>query len=312
MIQVQRYHRGLKEIWNAFNSQAVNGTFFFNRTFIEYHGSRFTDHSLLFYHKNSLIALLPLHEDNTVISSHQGLSFGGFIISAKVDVLLMLQLFENLKIYAVQHGFTTLIYKAPPSVYLGQPTQDDLFALYQHQAVLQHRNLISVLNLKEPIAYSKLRQRCLKRAKELNLTICFSEDIEAFMHLVQQVHKRSKLKSPTHSVAEIKYLMQAFPENIGLMAAYAEQELVGGVLLFKHRQVVNLQYIASSAVGKQKHALDLLVHAVITKYQNQVKYLSFGSSHDEREPYHLNTSLVQNKSSYGARGVVQDTYQLNF
>ncbi|RDC63531.1 GNAT family N-acetyltransferase [Adhaeribacter pallidiroseus] len=311
-MEIQRYHSGFKDLWNTCNAQAVNGTFLFDRTFMEYHESQFTDHSLLFFRQHKLIALLPLHEAEEVVASHNGLSFGGFIMTPAVDTNRMLQLFENLKIYLTQHKFRSLIYKPQPYVYFMQPTQDDLFGLYQQNARITQRVIVSVLDITLPPLYFKLRQRCLRRAKTQNLRVKQSEDVASYMQLVADLYRKAGIKPPTHTTIEMQYLLQTFPENIKLLVAYSGQELVGGVLLFIHPQVVNLQYMATSELGKQKHALDLLIDTVITTYQNKKKYLSFGSSQDSREPYHTNFNLLRNKGSYGARGVVQDTYQIHF
>ncbi len=311
MIKIERYSSAFKDLWNTCNAQAVNGTFIFDRAFLEYHADRFTDHSLLFFKNNKVIALLPLQEENQVVASHRGLSFGGFIITREVDSRGMLLLFESLKMYLAQQGFRVLIYKPQPYVYPVQPAQDDLFGLYHQNALLHQRTLLSVLDLKKPLPSSKLRKRCLRLAKAQNLTVKQTDELMPFMSLVVELYNQAGIASPTHTVAEMQYLMQAFPDNIKLLTAYSEQELLGGVLLFIHPEVINLQYMATSKSGKQKHALDLLVDTVINTYQNNKKYLSFGSSQDAREPYSLNFNLLQNKGSYGARGVAQDTYQIN-
>ena len=312
MIKIERYHAGLKDLWNTCNAQAINGTFLFDRTFLEYHKDRFLDHSLLFFQKNKLVALLPLHEENQMVASHRGLSFGGFIITPDVDTRDMLQLFENLKNYLTQLGLHGLIYKPQSYVYSRQPAQDDLFSLYHQGAILQQRVILSVLDFTQPLPASQLRQRCLRRAQAQNVDIIETQEVAVYMPLVETLYSQAGIPPPTHTAAEMQYLQQAFPENIKLLTAYRNQELVGGVLLFIHPQVVNLQYMATSEQGKQIHALDLLIEVVRNTYRNTKKYLSFGSSHDPREPYQLNQNLIQNKSSYGARGVVQDTYQLNF
>ncbi|QMU27937.1 GNAT family N-acetyltransferase [Adhaeribacter radiodurans] len=310
MIQIERYDKTLKSAWDSFNQQAINGTFFFNRNFIEYHADRFIDHSLLFYRKDQLIAILPLHEKDGVANSHQGLSFGGFVVSRKVDTLLMLQVFRKLREYLKSQLFHTLFYKAQPSIYAQEPAQEDLVALYQHGASLYKRANISVLDLTVPLHYSKLRQRCLKKALENSLTLAFSNEVEEFMNLVEIIHATAGIRAPTHTTAELRYLKELFPENIKLLTAYQGEELIGGVILFEHRQVVNLQYMATSPKGKKVHALDLLLHHVIQVYKSQKKYLSFGTSYDDREPYGLSQNLLRNKTSYGTRTVVQDTYYL--
>ncbi|MDQ4142016.1 MAG: GNAT family N-acetyltransferase [Bacteroidota bacterium] len=310
MIKIERYQSSLKQIWNDFNEQAINGTFFFNRNFLEYHADRFRDHSLLFYLKDKLVAILPLHEQESVVASHQGLSFGGMVLSRKVDILLLLQLCEELLAYLKARDFRTFIYKPQPYIYLLQPAQEDLFALYQKGAQLYQRANISVLDLNGPVHYSKLRQRCLKKALNNSLSVTEPEKLEEFMQLVRNTYTIAGIKAPTHTAAEINYLKKLFPGNIKLLTAHLAGELVGGLILFIHRQVVNLQYIATSQLGKQVHAQDLLIHQVIQQYKIQKKYLSFGTSHDNREPYGLSLNLLRNKGSYGARTVVQDTYQL--
>ncbi|PSR53370.1 GNAT family N-acetyltransferase [Adhaeribacter arboris] len=310
MIQIERYQSSLKSVWDNFNEQALNGTFFFNRNFIEYHGERFTDHSLLFYLNDQLVALLPLHEKDGVVASHLGLSFGGILVSRKVDTLLMLRLFEKLVDYLKIQHFHSFVYKPQPYIYLPQPAQEDLFALYQFGAQLTQRANISVLDVTGPSHYSKLRQRCLKEAQKNQITVAISDKVKEFMQLVENIYLTAGIDSPTHTVSEIQLLTKLFPEHITLWAAHLGEELVGGLILFDHRQVVNLQYIATSLKGRQLHALDLLVHSVIQQYKNQKKYLSFGTSHDERKPYGLSHNLLRNKISYGTRTVVQDTYQL--
>ena len=67
-------------LWDAFVKTSRNGTFLFERSYMDYHSDRFKDHSLMYYHKNRLIAVLPAVEERSegsdrvdVLSSHSGL-----------------------------------------------------------------------------------------------------------------------------------------------------------------------------------------------------------------------------------------------
>lgn len=308
MIQIKRYTSQDKPEWNRFNQQAVNGSFLFDRNFMEYHKDRFEDHSLLFYSKGKLMALLPLHQKADSVASHLGLSFGGVIISEKVHTVFMLQLFEQLLVYLRNNLFKIFIYKPQPFIYSAKPAQDDLFALYQFQARLHSRTILSVLDLANPISYSKLRKRCLKKALANNIEVKYSDNLPEYMQLVQIIYDAANLK-PTHTPEELQLLKENFPEQIKLLVAYLHDELLGGVIIFEHNQVVNLQYMATSPKGKQLHALDLVIYIIINKYQDQKKYVNFGTSQDNG-PYGLNLNLLQNKISYGTHAVVQDTYQI--
>ena len=43
MIQVARYDKSQETEWNSFVGRSKNGTFLFNRGFMDYHADRFTD-----------------------------------------------------------------------------------------------------------------------------------------------------------------------------------------------------------------------------------------------------------------------------
>ncbi len=55
-MKIEIYKSGLKAEWDGFVRNSKNGTFLFYRDFIEYHGDRFGDYSLMFYDGGSLVA----------------------------------------------------------------------------------------------------------------------------------------------------------------------------------------------------------------------------------------------------------------
>ncbi|MDD4519879.1 MAG: GNAT family N-acetyltransferase, partial [Alphaproteobacteria bacterium] len=79
MIRIVKYTSQDKKIWNDFISSSKNGTFMLNRDFMDYHADRFHDFSLMFYKKETLIALLPASLHGTELRSHGGLTYGGLI-----------------------------------------------------------------------------------------------------------------------------------------------------------------------------------------------------------------------------------------
>jgi hypothetical protein len=72
---IQRYTPALRDTWDAFISASRNGTFLLQRGFMDYHADRFTDHSLLFFRDEKLIALLPAEEREGTLTSHGGLTY---------------------------------------------------------------------------------------------------------------------------------------------------------------------------------------------------------------------------------------------
>ena len=62
---------------------------------MEYHKDRFDDYSLLIFDvKDKLVAVLPAHKVENILHSHQGLTYGGLVLNAKVilsDVILIVK-----------------------------------------------------------------------------------------------------------------------------------------------------------------------------------------------------------------------------
>lgn len=309
MIIIEAYTSALRNEWNSFNEQAINGLFFFHRDYMEYHAHRFQDFSLLIYYKQKLTGLLPLNRVHNVAESHAGLTFGGILFQENMRTELMMEIVWQLLAYLRQNGISKLRYKAIPSIFQYYISQPDLFALYFYGARITSRTLTSALDLDLPPPYSALRKRCLQKALSADLEIRETFDYDTYMEIVQTVLWQKYFVQPTHTTAEIKHLAQLFPSRIKLLAAFYKSQMVGGVVLYIHNQVVHLQYIAISEAGRKRHALDLLVYTIIKTYRQQKKYLNFGIS-NEGEDNRLNKSLLHNKESYGAKAVVQDVYEL--
>lgn len=80
-----------------FIATATNATFLHNRDYMEYHSDRFEDFSLMAYDNHShLIGVLPANRTNNELWSHQGLTYGGWLMAPKHVVPQMaLELWQN-------------------------------------------------------------------------------------------------------------------------------------------------------------------------------------------------------------------------
>ena len=82
-----------------------------------------------------------------------------------------------------------------------------------------------------------------------------------------------------------------------------------GVIIYESRHVAHAQYIGTSSEGRKTGALDLIIEYLINDYYAAKPYFDFGISTEDGGRY-LNTGLVENKQSYGARAIVHDFYEL--
>ena len=87
MIDIIRYTADRADEWNRFVAQSKNGTFLFDRGYMDYHADRFEDYSLMFFRDGRLFALLPANRDGDTLYSHRGLTYGGLVMDAKTGHL---------------------------------------------------------------------------------------------------------------------------------------------------------------------------------------------------------------------------------
>jgi len=62
---------------------------------MEYHNDRFEDYSLLIHKNNKLVAVLPANKKEGTVYSHQGLTYGGLVISSKIKLPDYIVLFQE-------------------------------------------------------------------------------------------------------------------------------------------------------------------------------------------------------------------------
>lgn len=309
MIRVETYNPEKRHQWDDFVARSKNGVFLFQRGYLEYHADRFQDHSLLFYVEDKLVALLPANRREQSLHTHGGLTFGGFITDPRLRTPLALELLEALIDHARSQQISRLHYKAIPHVYHRIPAEEDLYALFRHDARLVRRDVSSAIRMVDRPALSKGRKWSAKRARSHGLSVRSSSEFGQFM-AIEAEHLQSKYGvQPTHTAAEMEMLAGRFPENIKLFAAYLGTDMLGGVLVYESTQVAHAQYIAATERGKELSVLDAVLETLLEEVYPQKAYFDFGIS-TERQGRFLNVGLIDNKESYGARAVVYDHYEL--
>lgn len=320
MITVTRYTPKNHQIWNEFVKQSRQGTFLFDRNYMDYHQDRFHDHSLMIYYKDKLYALLPANEvvsasNNEIpqkeLVSHQGLTYGGLLTCNKMTAELTCETFEAIGNYLKQEGFSKLTYKAIPWIYHKIPSEEDLYALiHVGKASLSTREISTTILLQNKLRFSEQRRRGVNKAKKNSLIIRQSsqEDVFAFWNILNNNLQQKYHTRPVHSNEELQLLMSRFPENIIGYSVLKDEEVIAGTIIFITPQVIHTQYIGASEKGKEEGALDLLFDYLINQKKWNAPYFDFGKSTEDRGNY-LNTNLIHQKEGFGGRGVAYDTYE---
>ena len=308
-MEIRRYRREDKELWNSFVSKARNATFLFDRNYMDYHADRFDDNSFMFYHKGKLKAVLPANVAGDTLYSHQGLTYGGLLLDKKATVEDVLECFDSLNSWLRENGISKVVYKALPWIYQQYPSEEDLYALtWKCKAQLISRDISSSIVIDNKLKFAESRKSGIRKALSLNIEVGESNDVDSFWHVLEDNLGNRYNAKPVHTSSEMKLLMSRFPNNIRLYVAKMNGEIVGGTLIYVTPQVVHTQYISASVEGKKHGALDLLFDYIINKVYANCRYFDFGKSTEQGGAY-LNEPLIFQKEGFGGRGVCYDWYQ---
>ena len=311
MIEVQRYAPGRAAEWDAFVRASKNGTFLFQRGFMDYHSDRFRDHSLMIYDNNDLLALLPANQIDGELVSHGGLTYGGVISNSRMSAARMLGVFGAVKEYAAGEGLKALHYKAVPSIYHEQPADEDLYALFRCGAKLVRADASATIALPRRLAFSSGKKDGLRKARKARLEVRESRDWEACWDLLMQVLSDRHDAKPVHSLEEIRLLSGRFPENIRLFGAFDGKEMLSALVVFDCGATVHVQYIASSDRGRTHGGVDLIVKTLIDEEFTSRRWFDFGISTTD-QGRKLNEGLARQKEMFGARTTVYQQYRWEF
>lgn len=310
MIKVVQYSPDLKNLWNDFNKKSKNGLFMFDRDYMDYHADRFRDHSLLFYDDNKILALLPCNIKDNILYSHQGLTFGGFIIDESMKQYKMLNCFDTLKKYMINNNIKKCIYKSIPYIYHKLPSDEDLYALFLNNAIAYRVDCSTTISLKKKIKFNKGRKAQISKAIREGVKVALSEDFDSFVVLLNSVLQKQHGVSAVHNAYELKLLYGRFQKNISLYTASFNGEIIAASLIYIYDNLVHTQYLASNDKGRELGALDLLIKTLIDKFSDDKIYFDFGIS-TENDGKKFNSGLSAQKESFGGRTITHMTYDLS-
>lgn len=309
-ITVRLYKPDDSVKWNDFVAASKNGTFLFNRNYMEYHSDRFIDSSLIVYRNDEIAALLPAHIEINMLHSHNGLTYGGFVILNEMTTPVMLNIFDACFNFLRRQGISAITYKTIPHIYHRQPAEEDRYALFRADAQLYRRDLLSTIDMGQRLPAQLRRRRGAVKATRAGVEVVESTDWVPYWALLTK-HLESRFGvRPVHKVEEILHLHGQFPHNIRLFTAVSGKELLGGLVIYETETVAHLQYAAATAEGLKLGCLDQIFFYLLDVVFADKRWFDFGNS-TERQGRHLNSGLVIQKEGFGGRAIAHDFYRVN-
>ena len=310
MFEIVRYTPERASEWNAFVAASKNGTFLFDRNYMDYHSDRFADHSLMFYADGKLLALLPANASGQVLYSHRGLTYGGLVMSERLTMVQTMALFSELNDYLRQEGFQKVVYKSIPWIYHRLSAEEDLYALFHVcRARIVARDYATNIFFPNKLRWERVRRRGVQRARQAGLVAERSDDFAPFWQVLTDNLTTKYGVQPVHTLTEIELLHSRFPENIVQYVARHGDDVLGGIVLYVTPRVVHAQYSSATPEGKELGAIDFLYDHIMGGDYAGYPYFDFGRSTENDDGSGLNEKLVFQKEGYGGRGLCYDIYE---
>jgi hypothetical protein len=302
--------------WEALVADAPMATLLHTRRFLGYHGDRFTDASaVLRDERGRLVGVFPAaHEPglSDVVTSHPGVTFGGIVHDGRLRGAAMLSALAALAAHYRSLGLRRLRYAAVPAIYHQRPSADDLYALFRMNARRYRCDLSCAVELATGPRLSSRRRRALNKARRAGLDIAEGPALaDALWPVIAANLARRHDAVPTHSLPEIRRLIDRFPDEIAVVVARHAGEVVAGTVLFLTPTVAHAQYIASTPDGNAIGALDAVFeHGIARARAAGRRIFDFGTSNREAG-WVLNDSLYDFKAQFGGGGVAHEFYELD-
>jgi len=307
-FNVIKYRPDLKTEWNGFVSTSKNGTFLFDRNFMEYHQDRFQDYSLMIYKENQLFAILPAHLENTTLYAHKGLTYGSFVLQNDAYLLDVVAAFQATLKYLSDEGISHLYIKVIPTFYNQLPSDELIYCLFKLEAQLEKRDALMVIDYQNQLPFKKNRREGINKAIRHGLEVRIDNNYDGFWKEVLEPNlKRKHGIAPVHSLEEIKLLASRFPDNIKQVSVYDGDKIVAGTTIFLTETTVHPQYVSGNLDKNSMGSLDLAYDFAINNFKDGRRYFDFNISSEDGGSV-LNAGLLFWKETCGARTYTADNY----
>ena len=278
---------------------------------MDYHKDRFEDFSLLIYKGERLYALLPANINDDVVYSHQGLTYGSFVLQDSAKLKSTFLAFKEVLKFLFEERIKKLDIRIIPSFYNSLPSDELEYILYKAEGSLVKRDVILLIDYQNKLRFQKNRREGIKTAKRKELLVKVDGDYDKFWNEILIPNLKEKHNtSPVHSLDEIKLLAARFPKHIKQVNVYQDDKIVAGTTLFLTKNVVHPQYISGNENKNELGSLDLLMNDVFDHFKEGRNYFSFNTSSEENGKL-LNEGLLFWKESCGARPLIFNNYEIN-
>ena len=150
-------------------------------------------------------------------------------------------------------GLRRVVYKPIPWIYHKQPSEEDLYAIVEVCGASLTRGLSSAISSERQNKWYRIRECGARHAKQTGITIEETENYLPFWQILTANLRERYGLNPVHSLEEIEMLHHRLPENIRLVIAKEEDDVIGGgycmfLTVWCTLSILRLAHVASNCM----------------------------------------------------------------
>ncbi|MEM8935078.1 MAG: GNAT family N-acetyltransferase [Pseudomonadota bacterium] len=319
-IIAERYNDATdRQAWTQLLQKAARRNILTRRDFLDYHGDRLEDFSLVFRDGpgGPMQGLLPgaIHpQDPSRVTCHGGSSLGGMIFKKPASPQQTADAFQAAALVWREHGVASLSYKTTPSFFDTQPDETDI-AIVSQCASTTAKKLWQAIDTQKPLNFSSGLDREARSASKKGFTAQWSVEgdaLDAMYKMVRENLADRHEAEPLHSLAEVKTLHHTLgPASVVLLVRDANNAPAAAAWMLRYAEDAwHPQYIASTPVGRRSNAVKLLLMTALERCRDEkVRWLSLGTSSGDGA-FGVDDTLFQFKRRFGAGAFIQHFFEI--
>lgn len=322
-LSVKLYDKSMREKWDDFVScHSVNGTFLQTRNFLEYHGNKFEDTSLLIMKsENTIVAVIPActckEEGKKIFSAHKGSTFGGIVIAKEFNNIEHVQcIMDCLEAWFEEKEYDEVWLKCTSEIFAAGNINLLYYFLFQrgYQSYDEISCYIDFNNYQENVLsnFTYGRRRDYKYSLRNNLEfrmIDKEEEIRSFYNILCDNLKKYDT-APVHSLEELlEFKENRLPNIVEFYGVFWKEQMIAGSMVFNFdNRVFHTQYLAADQSYLKMYPMNFLdTNLIMNAKERGFRYFSFGIS-TEKKGKVLNKHLAQFKEGFGTEFGLNKNY----
>jgi hypothetical protein len=304
------------EAWRRLLEVSPNATLFHDEQFLAYHpSSRFDRVHLLIgkepVHPQAALpaAFLTSADGTRELRSPYGGSFGGPALAPGLGLEEQLAVVDAIVGFAIREGCRRVALGVVPTLAWRTPDERWEFALRHRGFVDESTHLLNAVPLDAPLPtligrMHRKKRKAFRLALASGFTVGGEDDIAGFYSLLEA--NRAGVQ-PTHSLAEVRWLLSHLPDRIRLVSVRQAGRLVAaGLLMQVTPRLLYTFYLCDDPAHGAEHAVERVVfHAMDLAVESGCAWLDFGPS--THSLFELHGSLHRFKEQFGAHGFIRRT-----